>query len=155
MSPAGRWREEPRARRLRCCARTTGIALLALLLAGGCAPARQPETVGLANPASTHCIGLGGELRLQTLGDGATYGVCVFEDNRQCEEWALYRGDCPVGGRKITGYVTAGARYCAIVGGRYTMDAPETETAPERGTCALPDGRRCSAATLYAGRCED
>jgi putative hemolysin len=30
------------------------------------------------------------------------YGVCFFEDNRQCEEWALLRGDCPVGGKKVT-----------------------------------------------------
>jgi predicted metal-dependent phosphoesterase TrpH len=35
--------------------------------------------------------------------DGGEYGICVFEDNRQCEEWALFRGECPAGGRKATG----------------------------------------------------
>jgi hypothetical protein len=32
--------------------------------------------------------------------------VCVFGDNRQCEEWALMRGQCPAGGIRVTGYVT-------------------------------------------------
>ena len=42
------------------------------------------------------------------------YGVCMFEDNRQCEEWALMHGDCPVGGLKITGYENEAEVYCAI-----------------------------------------
>lgn len=132
-----------------------GVLLGAVAIAGcGHSPEPGATELGLANPASTNCVAVGGELRLETLGDGAAYGVCVFEENRQCEEWALFRGDCPVGGRKITGYVTPGARYCAILGGRYTMDAPETATTPERGTCALPDDRRCAVAALYAGRCD-
>ena len=41
--------------------------------------------------------------------DGGQYGICFFDDNRQCEEWALLRGDCPVGGLKVTGYITPAA----------------------------------------------
>jgi len=57
----------------------------------------------MANPASENCVAQGGALLIETRGDGGQYGVCLFEDNRQCEEWALYRGDCPVGALKITG----------------------------------------------------
>jgi hypothetical protein len=30
---------------------------------------------------------------------------------------------CPVGGIKVTGYVTPAAQYCAITGGEYTITA--------------------------------
>ena len=54
-----------------------------------------------------------------TRGDGGQYSVCYFADNKQCEEWALTQGDCPVGGVGVAGYNTLAARYCAITGGKY------------------------------------
>ncbi|MGH6887050.1 MAG: putative hemolysin, partial [Geminicoccales bacterium] len=87
-----------------------------------------PATAGLANPASENCIAKGGDLRIETAGGGSQYGVCLFEDNRQCEEWALLRGACPVGGIRITGYVTPQARYCAIRGGAYAVTREQTAT---------------------------
>jgi hypothetical protein len=107
----------------------------------------------IANPASQNCIAKGGEVRIETAGDGGQYGVCLFEDNRQCEEWALLRGQCPVGGLRITGYVTPQARYCAIRGGAYVVTREQTATAPEEGTCALPGQPACDALALYEGRC--
>jgi putative hemolysin len=74
-----------------------------------------------ANPASEHCVASDGRLAIEALPNGAKYGACMFEDNRQCEEWALLRGECPVGGKRITGYATSAGRYCAITGGEYTM----------------------------------
>jgi len=41
----------------------------------------------------------------------------MFEDNRQCEERALMRGDCPTGGLKVTGYENDAEVYCVIAGG--------------------------------------
>ncbi len=75
----------------------------------------------MANPASENCIKQGGTLSIQERGDGGQYGICLFEDNRQCEEWALLRGDCPVGGLKVTGYITPAAQYCVITGGTYAI----------------------------------
>src|SRR5512139_2612950 len=74
--------------------------------------ATQPESTqpAIANPASKNCMSQGGTLTIETRGDGGQFGVCYFEDNLQCEEWALFRGDCPVGGVKVTGYVTPAAR---------------------------------------------
>jgi putative hemolysin len=87
----------------------------------------------LANPASKHCVDVGGKLVIEQ-GEGGEMGVCVFEDNRQCEEWALMRGRCPVGGIRVTGYATPAARHCAIAGGRYTITA-RSGMPDEQGTC--------------------
>lgn len=87
----------------------------------------------LANPASTNCIAKGGELSIQTDPNEGDYGVCTFEDNRQCEEWALMRGECPVGGIKVTGYDPNSPEYfCAIRGGKMQKTASNTTD------CILP-----------------
>jgi putative hemolysin len=92
-------------------------------------------------------------VRIETAGSGGQYGVCLFEDNRQREEWALLRGTCPVGGIKVTGYITPQARYCAIRGGDYAITSQQTETTPEEGTCTLPGEPACDALALYEGSC--
>ena len=105
----------------------------------------------LANPASQNCVKEGGTLKIERRPDGGQYGVCVFTDNYQCEEWALFRGECPKNGLRVTGYVTPAGRYCAITGGRYTV---VTESAAgETGICSLPGGKACDAAAYYAGAC--
>ena len=112
----------------------------------------QPAPAQLPNPASENCIAQGGTLSIETRGDGGQYGVCLFEDNRQCEEWALLRGDCPVGGLKVTGYVTPAAIYCAITGGEYAVTG-ESNTGDEEGTCTFPDGTVCDVWEYYNGQC--
>ena len=104
--------------------------LLVSIISGACSeqsnsPNNQTkqESMQLANPASENCIKHGGKISIEKRGDGGEYGVCLFEDNRQCEEWAMLRDDCPVGGIKVTGYVTPAACYCAITGGEYTVTA--------------------------------
>ncbi len=144
-----------------------GVALIAI----GCAPvaapptatpqpptvpplptATQPATGQIANPASENCVKQGGTLSIQTRGDGGEYGICLFEDNRQCEEWAMLRGECPVGGIKVTGYVTSAAQYCAITGGTYTVTG-NSNSPNETGTCTFKNGQTCDAAAYYNGTC--
>ena len=48
--------------------------------------------IGIANPASVHCAEVGGRNVTETLPNGSEFGVCLFEDNRQCGQWALFRG---------------------------------------------------------------
>lgn len=120
-----------------------------VLLAPGLAVAQQAR---LANPASQNCAAKGGHLVIEKNGRGGQYGVCTFADNLQCEEWAMMRGQCPVGGIKVTGYVTAAARYCAITGGTYTVTAA-SNTATERGNCTFANGKKCSAAAYWNGTC--
>jgi putative hemolysin len=112
-------------------------------------PASQPA---MANPASENCIKQGGTLKIEDLDDQGQIGVCYFEDNMQCEEWALMRGDCPVGGVKVTGYVTEAGRYCAITGGEYTITGNNGEQ-DELGTCTFSNGTQCNAWDYYYGRC--
>ena len=60
----------------------------------GCTPkeeAAMPPRIGMPNPASVHCTEAGGRSEIRTRADGAQFGVCVFADGRQCEEWALFR----------------------------------------------------------------
>jgi len=112
----------------------------------------KPDSkVGIANPASTNCINRGGTLKIQK-GGGGEYGICVFEDNRQCEEWALFRGECPIGGKKITGYVTTAAQFCVITGGSYNV-TDHTDTKKEQGTCTFNNGKSCDAWNYYNGKC--
>jgi putative hemolysin len=134
---------------------TVSVALAELCLAVGCTgTSAQVQTPApqLANPASQNCVARGGTLRIERRPDGGQFGVCVFADNYQCEEWAMFRGECPVGGLRVTGYITAAARYCAITGGRYTMVAKSGAT-DEQGACALPGGKACDADAYYAGTC--
>jgi putative hemolysin len=99
----------------------------------------------LANPASANCVEQGGVLLISKRGDGGEFGLCNFEDNRACEEWALFRGECPVGGRKTTGFDTIDQKYCAWLGG-------ET-LAVVQSVCTFKDGSECSTIDLYNGKC--
>jgi putative hemolysin len=117
------------------------LAGACLLAAGADAFAQSPTQ--LANPASQNCMVRGGALQIERRPDGGQFGVCVFADNRQCEEWALFHGECPADGLRVTGYLTPASRYCAITGGRYA----------EPGTCTLPGGKTCDAEAFWAGTC--
>jgi len=127
------------------------IACAMLCLASVASAQTQPAP-RLANPASVNCADKGGKLTIERRPDGGQYGVCVFTDNYQCEEWAMFRGECPVGGLRVTGYITPAARYCAIAGGRYAVVA-NSGAADEQGTCTLPGGKSCDALGYFEGKC--
>ena len=91
-------------------------------------PPAGDTTAQRANPASAHCAESGGRLVIEKDGTGGEFGVCLFEDNRQCEEWALLLGDCQRGGIDVGGYATTSERHCAIRGGRMTI--PGCELSP-------------------------
>lgn len=128
------------------------IVSLGLAAGSGSAFAQGSPSPQLANPASQNCATKGGTLSIERRPDDGQYGVCVFVDNYQCEEWALFRGECPAGGLRVTGYITPAARYCAITGGRYAVVA-KSGTADEQGACALPGGKACDAAAYFSGTC--
>jgi putative hemolysin len=108
-------------------------------------PKAEPST-GIANPASVNCVKNRGKtvVRKNKLGE---YGVCLFEDNRQCEEWALFRGECPMGGLKVTGYQTDGEVYCAITGGEVVNPGSA------HPLCKKKDGAECDAQANLDGDC--
>lgn len=55
---------------------------------------------GLANPASVNCVAKGGQLETRTDATGGQYGVCLFSDGSECEEWKFFRGECQIGENK-------------------------------------------------------
>jgi len=72
------------------------IGAAILLATAACDPVNtagpsKPQAIGMANPASVHCRSEGGRLDIRRNAEGGEYGVCVFDDGRQCEEWALFR----------------------------------------------------------------
>lgn len=69
--------------------------VLSTLVFGGCKSGS--DEAGLANPASVYCEEQSYTLELRTDADGGQYGVCVFSDGTECEEWAFYRGECKPG----------------------------------------------------------
>ncbi|MCB8992068.1 MAG: META domain-containing protein [Ardenticatenaceae bacterium] len=91
------------------------ILLVAGLLLIGCTSSEEPtavgdeptppvvdeEPVGLANPASVHCEEQGGTLEMHSDADGGQYGVCLFDDGSECEEWAYFRGECAPGDTQL------------------------------------------------------
>ena len=104
-----------------------------------------PAQTAIANPASVNCTKVGGNLVMQKDGSGGEYGLCSFEDNKACEEWALFRGDCPVGGRKTTGFDTIDQKYCAWRGG--------DTLAVKNSVCTFKNGSKCSTTDFYNGKC--
>ena len=57
-------------------------------------PAVPANKAGLANPASTFCTKNGYKLEIRSNSDGSQYGVCVFTDGKECDEWKFYRKEC-------------------------------------------------------------
>jgi hypothetical protein len=50
--------------------------------------------IGVANPASIYCGEQGGRLSIRKDASGGEYGVCVFENGVECDEWKFFRGEC-------------------------------------------------------------
>jgi putative hemolysin len=62
-----------------------------------CAPGAPRVDANMPNPASANCVHHGGTLEIRDHQDGGEYGMCVFSDQTECEEWALLRGTCAPG----------------------------------------------------------
>ena len=149
---------------MRTILKTALFVLLAAILLSTCSQKAAPtitsiptavisaDVAGLANPASVNCEEKGGKLEFHERSELGQYGVCVFEDNLQCEEWAMMRGECPEGGVKVTGYVTQAAVFCAITGGEYAVTS-NSGAVDEQGTCTFKDDTTCDVWEYFAGNC--
>lgn len=142
------------------------IALgLFLLSACGAETQRQLPTVtatdtkNIANPASAYCEKQGFKLEIRTAQDGSQYGVCMFEDDSECEEWAYYRGECKQGDMDVAppptstpvGLANPASTYCIEKGG--TSEIRTAEDSSQFGVCTFPDGNECEEWAFFRGEC--
>jgi len=128
----------------------TIIAMMALLLvacaqstqapeeetpsAGG--EGEQPPMMGIANPASVYCQGLGYTEETRT-NDAGEYGMCIFSDGTECDTWDFLAGRC---GQSFS--------YCVQQG--YTLEeVPDSNIA----NCVFPDGSSCMELDFFQGSC--
>jgi putative hemolysin len=81
---------------------TLGLMLsVSALAVSGCVTTSSAEPdARLANPASVYCEEQGHTLEMRT-NDNGTYGVCIFADGSECEEWAYFRGECEPGAQEV------------------------------------------------------
>ena len=93
----------------------------------------QPGT-GMANPASVNCVNKGYKSEIRSSADGSQYGVCIFPDKSECEEWAFYRGDCNYGMTK---------ELCKSARGNWNECASACRGAPEGTRCTLQCVQEC------------
>ncbi|MGI6341111.1 MAG: lamin tail domain-containing protein [Minisyncoccales bacterium] len=96
------------------------------------------------NPASVFCDEKGGKIEIRQNGNGDQYGVCVFDDGKMCEEWAMYSDSCRIGGIDTSYFTDEEDLFCAIRGGRVGDS-----------DCYLPSGKTCDLASFYKGSCID
>ena len=75
------------------------FVLVGILACASCSPkvgSPTPEA-NMPNPASVHCEQNGGKLELRQDDSGGVFGVCIFTDGSECEEWAYFRDECKPG----------------------------------------------------------
>lgn len=70
------------------------VLILGAMALSACCPPEDTGGTGLANPASVYCQEQGYTLEMRTDADGGQYGVCIFPDGTECDEWAFFRGEC-------------------------------------------------------------
>ncbi|MFA4906797.1 MAG: DUF333 domain-containing protein [archaeon] len=58
-------------------------------------PSSPPDNnSSIANPASVYCLQQGGKLEIRKDANENEFGVCVFPNGSECEEWSYFRGEC-------------------------------------------------------------
>jgi len=57
---------------------------------------QNTDSTEIANPASVYCEKNGGTLEIRST-DLGQYGICIFSDGSECEEWAFMKSLC-IGG---------------------------------------------------------
>lgn len=71
-----------------------GLSSCSSRITEGMQSASTEEVVELANPASVFCVEQGHQLEIRSDSAGNQYGICIFPDGSECDEWAFLRGEC-------------------------------------------------------------
>ena len=129
---------------------SSALFVLALFALSACtAPplTANDRATEMANPASTHCVEQGYELEVRAE-EGGDVGYCVFPDGSECEEWALFRGECEAPG--VIGMPNPASKYCEDEG--YTLEI-RSEEGGAVGYCVFDDGSECEEWAFFRDEC--
>lgn len=82
-----------------------GVVLCTLLSApvrstgseSGAEGSNSSAEVSLPNPAAVYCEEQGGTVEIRTAAEGGQYGICIFPNGSEYDEWAFYRDKCRLG----------------------------------------------------------
>jgi putative hemolysin len=121
---------------------------------GECAPGEgtQPALIGMPNPASVFCEDKGGKLEMRKGKDGGEYGMCIFTDGSECEEWAYLRGECAPGApRPDVNMPNPASANCIDQGG--ALEIRKGADGGEYGMCIFADNTECEEWALLRGVC--
>jgi len=138
-----------------------GSLIVIALVAVGCSndgsDTTTTEMAGLPNPASVYCEDQGGTVEIRTDAAGNQYGICVFDDGSECDEWAFYRGECAPGEGQVPeplgpqpGLANPASEFCEEQGGRLEI---RDEAGGEAGYCIGPNGVECPEWAFFYGEC--
>jgi len=105
----------------------------------------QTQGTFIMNRASVYCNEQGGSLLDQAKDSGGNYTLCYFEDGRVCEQWAMLRGDCPVGGIDTEAFSSEAEKFCILCGGKIPEGNDQA--------CSFKDGSICWSENFYNGTC--
>ena len=151
----------------------SGIIMLSVVMIGCTKPTEISSTpiigtgdVNIANPASVYCEKQGYTLEARVDSEGNQYGVCIFPDGSECDEWAYFRGECAPGGQSQTTENKAVEATRILLAGELNIDSNvitvfKLQSISWPDTClGLPaQGEACSAVetpgfrvTLTAGK---
>ena len=148
---------------------SVSVIVMILLALAACQPTTEnnpeptpeptEEPAGMPNPASVYCEEQGGQLELREDENGS-YGVCIFDDGSECDEWAFYRGECRPGKDSEqpatesepvdVGMANPAAEYCNEQG--YQLEIRSNDSGAY-GVCIFDDGSECDEWEYWRGEC--
>jgi putative hemolysin len=139
--------------------------LLCLVLLSACTtnpqqmatPTATSGAAKLVNPATANCEEKGYRSKIVTTTDGSQYGVCIFPDGSECEEWAFFRGQCgptpekPSTGSNGSEIANPASANCVQKG--YRLDLRTDTNGNQIGVCVFPDKSECEEWAFFRGEC--
>jgi putative hemolysin len=102
----------------------------------------EDENVGLANPASVKCEEDGFTLEIREDEEGNQSGVCIDEENNECDEWEYFRNECMLGDKTlnfeailkdVSGGESSGSATSTLSRDSYTHEVEATLPSLEEG----------------------